>query len=79
MSLAAALQAEAAKPARQRRCRVCNLLAALPEDEAAALTAALADRQTFRHVDVERALISEGHAGIDDAKVAKHRNGECQK
>jgi len=77
MSLAAALQAEAAKPARQRRCRVCNLLASLAKDEAAALREALADREQFGHTSIERALESEGFFGIADQMVARHRR-ECQ-
>lgn len=74
MSLAAALEAEAArKPG--PRCTLCLVLDRLPESEAEALAAALAG-DTMASAGISRALIREGH-NIAAVTVRRHRAGEC--
>jgi len=58
-------------------CTICKALDELPEADANALRAALADRDRFSGVSIERLLRAEGiHAGTGAAN--RHRRAECK-
>jgi len=58
-------------------CTICKALDELPEADAKALRAALADRSRFSGVSIERLLRTEGIlAGTGAAN--RHRRAECK-
>jgi hypothetical protein len=58
-------------------CTICRALDELPEADANALRAALADRSRFSGVSIERLLRAEGiNAGSGAAN--RHRRAECK-
>lgn len=73
MSLAQALAAESGRPG--PICTVATLLAALPPEDAATLTEALAS-PLYTSAKIERALRAEGHR-IAAQTLGRHRKGEC--
>jgi len=64
-------------PQRGGVCTICTIIKELPDVDANALTAALADRQKFSGVSIEQLLRAEGFiAGSGSAN--RHRRGECR-
>ena len=58
-------------------CTICTIIKELPDVDADALTAALADRSRFSGVSIEKLLRAEGFvAGSGSAN--RHRRGECR-
>lgn len=64
------------KPAPGGRCVTCNLEQSLPEVEASALKAALAD-SSISNAAISEILKSEGHK-IGETSVRRHRKGICR-
>lgn len=64
------------KPAPGAKCVTCNLEQSLPETDAAALRAALAD-QSISNAAISQILKSEGHK-IGETSVRRHRRGICR-
>lgn len=57
---------------------MCVLLERLPESEADALNAALAD-EAYTGAAITRALKHEGYLAISPQSLQRHRRGECRK
>lgn len=75
MGLAARL-AGGPPPRKDLRCTVGRLIASLPEGEAEALRAALAD-ENWQGVEIAQALGEEGHK-IGGYTIQRHRRAQCR-
>ena len=79
VALGEALRAERDRPdMRGPRCATCTLISTLPEKEADALLAALAD-ETFTGAAIARAIRQEGYQSVTPTSVQRHRRGECRR
>lgn len=63
------------KPLVGGRCTVCSLIDSLPEDEAKALSDALAD-PAFSNAGLSRVLKEEGYQ-VGGSTLGRHRRQEC--
>lgn len=64
------------KPGPGAKCVTCSLEETLPQDERAALAAALADK-SISNAAISQILKSEGHS-IGETSVRRHRRGICR-
>lgn len=68
--------AEYERPRIGAKCRTCELLESLPDNEREALQSALADPR-FSNAGLAKILRDEGYQ-MADSTVRRHRRGECR-